>query len=91
MYKEFILLICRLDNFLYLFIFLPRYNHPPRIYKGLGGAYRRQNKLVKIVIKDLLNNKNFNKLEKLSQDRGTSIQVLLSSYNLHNGNDDEKK
>lgn len=50
-----------------------------------------QNKLVKIVIKDLLNNKNFNKLEKLSQDRGTSIQVLLSSYNLHNGNDDEKK
>ena len=51
-----------------------------------------QNKLVKIVIRDLLNNKQYDKLEKLSKSRGTSLQVLLTSYNLHNGNkEDEKK
>ena len=44
-----------------------------------------QNKIVKIVIKDLLNNKSFDKLEQLSRDRGTSLDVLLKSYNLHNG------
>ena len=44
-----------------------------------------QNKLVKIVIKDLLNNKSFDKLEKMSKDRGTSLDILLKSYNLHNG------
>tara|TARA_R110000823_G_scaffold313516_1_gene441276 strand:+ start:828 stop:1700 length:873 start_codon:yes stop_codon:yes gene_type:complete len=48
-----------------------------------------QNKLVKIVIRDLLNNKQYDKLEKLSKSRGTSLQVLLTSYNLHNGNKDE--
>lgn len=46
-----------------------------------------QNKLVKIVVKDLLNNKNFEKLDQISKDRGTSLEVLLKSYNLHNGND----
>lgn len=50
-----------------------------------------QNKLVKIVIKDLLNHKNFQKLEQLSLDRGTSLSVLLKSYNLHNGNDEKEK
>ena len=50
-----------------------------------------QNRLIKIVIKDLLNNKSFDKLEKLSKSRGTSMQVLLSSYNLHNGNDEDKE
>ena len=50
-----------------------------------------QNKLVKIVIKDLLNNKNFQKLEQLSNDRGTSLSVLLKSYNLHNGNGNDEK
>jgi hypothetical protein len=45
-----------------------------------------QNKLTKIVIKDLLNHKNFEKLEQLGKDRGTSLEVLLKSYNLHNGN-----
>lgn len=50
-----------------------------------------QNKLVKIVIKDLLNNKNFQKLEQLSNDRGTSLSVLLKSYNLHAGNGNEEK
>lgn len=44
-----------------------------------------QNRLTKIVIKDLLNNKDFEKLEKLGKDRGTSLEVLLKSYNLHNG------
>jgi len=50
-----------------------------------------QNKLVKIVIRDLLNKKNFQKLEQLSVDRGTSLSVLLKSYNLHNGNGNEEK
>jgi len=51
-----------------------------------------QNKLTKIVIKDLLNNKSFDKLEQLSNDRGTSLSVLLKSYNLENGvNDNDKK
>jgi hypothetical protein len=49
-----------------------------------------QNKLVKIVIKDLLNNKSFDKLEDLSKHRGTSMGVLLKSYNLHNGDEDKK-
>ena len=44
-----------------------------------------QNKLVKIVIKDLLNNKSFDRLEQISKDRGTSLDILLKSYNLHNG------
>ena len=46
-----------------------------------------QNKIVKIVIKDLLNNKDFKKLELLSEHRGTSMAVLLKSYNLHNGDE----
>ncbi len=46
-----------------------------------------QNKLVKIIIKELLNNKDFKKLETLSENRGTSMAVLLKSYNLHNGED----
>lgn len=44
-----------------------------------------QNKLVKIMIKDLLNNKSYDKLEQMSRDRGTSLDILLKSYNLHNG------
>jgi len=44
-----------------------------------------QNRLVKIVIKDLINNKSFDKLEQLSRDRGTSLEVLLKSYNLYAG------
>lgn len=46
-----------------------------------------QNRLVKIVVKDLLNKKDFEKLDSISKDRGTSLEVLLKSYNLHNGND----
>ncbi len=44
-----------------------------------------QNKLFKIVIKHLLNNKEYGKLEQLSNDRGTSLAVILKSYNLENG------
>jgi len=44
-----------------------------------------QNKIVKVMIKDLLNNKSFDKLEQLSRDRGTSLDVLLKSYNLYAG------
>tara|TARA_R110002020_G_scaffold80434_3_gene200689 strand:- start:1685 stop:2551 length:867 start_codon:yes stop_codon:yes gene_type:complete len=50
-----------------------------------------QNKIIKIVIKDLLNNKNFEKLDKISKDRGTSMEVLLKSYNLYGGNGKEKE
>jgi len=42
-------------------------------------------------IKKLLNNKSFDKLDQLSKDRGTSMDVLLKSYNLHNGNGNEEK
>ena len=49
-----------------------------------------QNKLFKIVIKKLLNDKSFDKLEQLSNDRGTSLEVLLKSYNLENGIQNEK-
>lgn len=50
-----------------------------------------QNKLFKIVIKKLLNNKSFDKLDQLSKDRGTSMDVLLKSYNLDNGMDNQKE
>ena len=50
-----------------------------------------QNKLFKIVVKDLLNHKNFDLLEQLSKDRGTSLSVMLKSYNLHAGLEDENK
>ena len=50
-----------------------------------------QNKIVKVVIKHLLNNKQFDKLESLGRDRGTSMSVLLTSYNLENGNDNNNE
>jgi len=48
-----------------------------------------QNKLFKIRVKDLLENKDFNKLEQLADDRGTSLGVILKSYNLYGGNGDD--
>ena len=48
-----------------------------------------QNRLVKIVVKDLLNKKDFEKLDQISRDRGTSMEVLLKSYNLYAGNDNK--
>ncbi len=50
-----------------------------------------QNKLFKIVIKKLLTDKSFDKLDQISKDRGTSIDVLLKSYNLHAGNGNKEK
>ena len=50
-----------------------------------------QNKIIKIVIRNLLNNKKFQKLEQISNDRGTSLSVLLKSYNLHNGLEEDEK
>jgi hypothetical protein len=50
-----------------------------------------QNRLIKIVIRNLLNNKKFQKLEQISLDRGTSLSVLLKSYNLLNGLEEEKE
>lgn len=50
-----------------------------------------QAKIVKIVVKHLLNTKQFDKLEQLGKDRGTSMAVLLTSYNLQNGNDNNEK
>jgi len=44
-----------------------------------------QNRLVKIMIKDLLNRKSFDRLEQMSKDRGTSLDILLKSYNLYMG------
>ena len=41
-------------------------------------------RLIKIVIKQLLKENNFNKIEELSKTRGTSLDVLLRSYNVHN-------
>jgi hypothetical protein len=48
-----------------------------------------QNKLFKSKVKDLLNKKDFNTLEQLANDRGTSLGVILKSYNLHNGTEDD--
>jgi len=50
-----------------------------------------QNRIVKIVVRYLLNEKNFEKLEQLAKDRGTSIEVILKSYNLYNGKKEDKK
>ena len=41
-------------------------------------------KLVKIYIKHLLKENDFKKLEEASKNRGTSLSVLLTSYNLMN-------
>jgi len=43
-----------------------------------------QAKIVKIIIKDLLLNKSYGRLETISKDRGTSMDILLKSYNLEN-------
>jgi hypothetical protein len=42
-----------------------------------------QNKIFKIVIRNLLNNNDFEKLDQYSRDRGTGYETLLKSYNLH--------
>jgi len=43
-----------------------------------------QNKIAKIIVKDMLTNNNYDQLEELAKDRGTSLNVILKSYNLQN-------
>tara|TARA_R110000803_G_scaffold197301_1_gene260778 strand:+ start:147 stop:992 length:846 start_codon:yes stop_codon:yes gene_type:complete len=43
-----------------------------------------QTRIIKIVVKQLLKDNDFKRLEELSRTRGTSIAVLLKSYNLLN-------
>jgi hypothetical protein len=49
-----------------------------------------QNRLFKVVIKHLLNTKGFDELERLSRDRGTSLDTILKSYNLHAGSKNDE-
>ena len=49
-----------------------------------------QNKLFKVIVRHLLNTKGFDELERLSKDRGTSLDTILKSYNLHAGSKEEK-
>jgi len=49
-----------------------------------------QNRIIKAKIKSLLQANKFDELEQITKDRGTSLQVLLRSYNLLNGNKDNE-
>jgi hypothetical protein len=53
---------------------------------GLG-----ETKIFKILVKHLLDTKNFTKLEELVNSRGTSLSTILKSYNVYNSTKDEKK
>jgi hypothetical protein len=48
---------------------------------GLG-----ETKIFKILVKYLLDTKNFNKLELLVNSRGTSLSTIMKSYNVYNSN-----
>ena len=48
---------------------------------GLG-----ETKIFKILVKHLLDTKNFNKLELLVNSRGTSLSTIMKSYNVYNSN-----
>ena len=43
-----------------------------------------QTKLFKIRVKDLLNKKKYDEIEIIAKDRGTSLDMILKSYNLFN-------
>ena len=55
---------------------------------GLG-----ETKIFKILVKHLLDTKNFTKLEQLVESRGTSLSTIMKSYNVYNNGNksDEKK
>jgi hypothetical protein len=55
---------------------------------GLG-----ETKIFKILVKHLLDKKDFNKLEDLVNSRGTSLSTIMKSYNVYNNNNksDSKK
>ena len=46
---------------------------------GLG-----ETKIFKILVKHLLDKKDFNKLEELVNSRGTSLSTIMKSYNVYN-------
>ncbi len=56
--------------------------------EGLG-----ETKIFKILVKHLLDTKNFTKLEQLVESRGTSLSTIMKSYNVYNNGNksDEKK
>ncbi len=48
-------------------------------------------KIFKVLIADLLDKKDFKKIEELVSTRGTSISTIMKSYNIYNNGDEEKK
>jgi hypothetical protein len=47
-------------------------------------------KMFKILIAHLLDNKDFNKIEKLVKTRGTSMATILKSYNIYNNDENNE-
>ncbi len=47
--------------------------------------------IFKVLIADLLADKNFAEIEKLVETRGTSISTIMKSYNIHNNNESKLK
>jgi hypothetical protein len=47
-------------------------------------------KMFKVLIADLLEKKDFSKIEELVNSRGTSISTIMKSYNIYNNGDKEK-
>jgi hypothetical protein len=52
---------------------------------GLG-----ETRIFKILVKYLLDTKNFSKLEELVESRGTSLSTIMKSYNVYNNNSNTK-
>lgn len=48
-------------------------------------------KIFKVLIADLLDKKDFKRIEELVSTRGTSISTIMKSYNIYNNGDEEKK
>jgi len=48
-------------------------------------------KIFKVLIADLLDKKDFKKIEELVNSRGTSISTIMKSYNIYNNGDEEQK
>ena len=40
--------------------------------------------IFKVLIADLIENKDYQKIEELVKTRGTSLSTILKSYNIHN-------
>ena len=48
-------------------------------------------KIFKVLIADLLDKKDFKKIEELVNSRGTSISTIMKSYNIYNNSDEVKE